>query len=210
MDVPLTMKFFVRITPLIMSLFVLFGCKSAPIVEADFKEAENKVNIHPSVFFERVVDNRLEKQKLTHTKQLEGTDILFLGDDAFTNSPLHQIAASLSTWLKRNPGKMIEVTSLLIHYGDEVGSKIVINHRPSSIDYLYGPGGLLLFDLFSSNYVSIPGGYNVVVQLSVNIDNAKHFVQHVQSPVSQTSQTELITAAIDFTSYKLSQKLLDI
>ena len=106
-------------------VLLLAGCQSQQSRPDFEKPSAEKIQISPSKYFEHIVDSRPEHQKTTYTEQIENTSIQFIGDDAFSQSPLHQVATSLSTWLRNNPDKTLEVTSLFIHYGDETKSRIV-------------------------------------------------------------------------------------
>jgi len=188
--------------------FTLGGCQknqAKPVFEAN---SAQKIPVSPSRHISRVLDRRPEDEKLTRTVVVGEEEIQLLGDDVFQLSPLHDLASSLSTWLERSPGKNVEVHSLIVHYGGELESEVVMKYRPAPFYYSYDPMVIILSDLLNSRWQQTVGGITVVVKLYVKIDGQSYVVEHIQSPVSNTTPVELVSDAVDYTGYKLSQELL--
>lgn len=187
---------------------ILGGCQTTQTKHVFEPNSAQKVPVSPSRYISRVLDERPVEEKFTRTIVVGGEEIQFLGDDVFEISPLHDLASSLSTWLERNPGKDIEIHSLIVHYGGELESEIAMSYKPAPFYYSYDPMVIILSDLLSSQWQQTVGGITVVVKLYVKIDGQSYLMEHIQSPVSHTTPIELISNAIDYTGYKLSQKLL--
>ena len=83
-----------------------------------------------------------------------------------------------------------------------------MKYRPAPFYYSYDPMVIILSDLLNSRWQQTVGGITVVVKLYVKIDGQSYVVEHIQSPVSNTTPVELVSDAVDYTGYKLSQELL--
>ncbi|MEJ1470499.1 MAG: hypothetical protein RPU59_05425 [Candidatus Sedimenticola sp. (ex Thyasira tokunagai)] len=177
---------------------------NSPVLE------DGRVRIHPSKRLTLLLDKRHENEKRTRIEEVEGAEIQLLGDDAFSNSPLNEIASSMTRWSEKNPGKRIVVSSLRIYYGEEEDLR-KFEYKQSTLDMGFGPGGTLIGGLVVSlvEYAMLPRGDRVVVHLSVVANGKNKIVQHAQSPIAGATPIEMVAAALNFTGYKLSQELLN-
>jgi hypothetical protein len=186
------------------------GCNSAPSRISATPSGDEKIKITASKFISRIDDLRPEQEKSTRLERKNGVEVQLLGDNAFSISPINEMASALSTWAYRNPNKTVKLNSLLIHFADDKTAK-KIEFKSSSAELGYGPGGKAIGGIVISlvDYAMMPRGYTAVVQLHATVDGKNFVIQHSQTPIYRGTSHETVAAALNYAGYKLNLRLLE-
>ena len=207
------------INALLATLVVAFitGCNSnqpKPTTCPETQGQHRSIKIANSKYLERIEDQRQEEEKISHKFSNGGIVYFHIGDNAFSHSPLNEIASSLGVWFDRNKTKNIKISSLTVYLGEKVEGKAVKQYAlPKHFlhsDPFLTPLDNLMIDIIWARYDRdlLPKGSTVVVRLEAVVNEKKMVIEHSQSPVYRSCPHDLVSAALNYTGYKLSQKLL--
>lgn len=197
---------------LLASLCVLLlataGCNTTQ-PKPDFQTAQpKKIKIVESDFLDRLIDSRPAEQKRTRSQKVGEKTIQYIGDEAFSSSPLNAIANEVSHWLRRNPDAVIEIHSLTMYFGDELEAI-----RPEYEAAPFHYGGVLdmivmdiIFNASRSNYRE--GGHGVVVAMKASVNEQTFDIHIIEHPVPDQPPLQWVAEALGSAGHDLKLKLL--